>query len=413
MKLGLYVFLSLSLWVATSTRAAGPDLTLDSAVVLALTHNADLAVARMRVAEAASRVGNAGRWSNPELQTEFKPNVRGREGSLIVGFNQRFPLTSRLRLEKAVSRSEVAVAEAEVREAERQLALAVRTVGIRLLALRAHAELMERQLRNSRELSANVARAARVGEGSELETAQLELETAQLEPRQVQLKAETEPLEGQLRLLLGLPPTAQMNLAELPDAPASSSSNSATTETRADDAVARAKLDSANQSIELARASRWEDATIGFFGEVERGVDAPNGVKTDGFVGLRFSVPLPIWNDRRGQVGEAAARAARIESEADALAVRIRAEVAAAVGQQEAAAKQQRSIDDKLLPMARDLERRLIRLHSEGQAPFTDVLRAFERRLQLEASAIDARRDSRLAHVRWMAATGQTHLSKP
>jgi outer membrane protein, heavy metal efflux system len=413
MKPRLYVFLSLSLWLATVARAAEPELTLESAVALALTQNADLAVARLRVAEAASRVSNVGRWSNPELETEFKPNVHGREGSLSVGFNQRFPLTSRLRLEKAVSRSEVAVAEAEVREVERQLALEVRTVGIRILALRAHANLMERQLQNSRELSANVARAARVGEGSELEIALLELETAQLESRQVQLNTETEPLDGRLRFLLGLPPTAQVNLAALPDALVASSPRSAAPEARTDYAVAKSKLDSANQSVELARASRWEDATIGLFGEVERAEDAPNGVETDGFVGLRFSLPLPIWNDRRGHVSEAAARAARIERESDALAVRIRAEVAAAVGQLDATAAQLRSINDKLLPMARELEGRLMRFHSQGQAPFTDVLRGRERRLQLESSAIDARRDVELAHARWLAATGQTLSSKP
>jgi outer membrane protein, heavy metal efflux system len=413
MKLRFSLFLSLFFCAATSVRAAGPALTLDAAVGLALTNNADLAAAHLRIDEAASRVGNAGRWSNPELEMEFKPNVRGREGSLSIGFNQKFPLTSRLRLEKALARSEVALAEAEVREAERQLALEVRTVGIRILTLRAHAGLTERQLQNSREFSAVVGRAAKIGEGSELEVAQLELELAQLESQQVRLGADGRELNGQLRPLLGLPPGAEVALAEPSDELNSPVPMADAVGTRADHAVAQARLDSANQAIDLARASRWEDAKIGLFGEVERGEDAPKGLETDGFVGVRFSVPLPIWNDRRGLVPEAAARASRIEREADALAIRIRSEIAAAVAHREAAAALLRSINDRLLPMARDLEVRLTRLHSQGQSPFTDVLRARERRLQLEASAIDARRDARLAHARWLAATGQTLSSKP
>lgn len=413
MKLRFCLSLSLSLWVSTAVRAAGPDFTLDAAVAFALTNNADLAAMRLRVPEAASRVGNAGRWSNPELETAFKPNIRGGERSLSLGLSQRIPLTARLRLEKAVARSEIAVIEAEIREAERQLALSMRMAAIRFMAQRAHQALTERQLENSRELATIVARAARVGEGSELEVAQLELESAQLKSKRAQIGAEIAELEGTLRLLMGWTSDEAPTLVDPRHGmePAVASSNASSS--RADEAVVRARLSSANQEIDLARTARWQDATVGLFGEVERGEDAPNGLETDGFVGIRFSVPLPIWNDHRGLVTEAAAKATRIEGEADALAIRIRAEIAAAAAQREATSALSRSIEENLLPKARALEDRLTHLRSEGQAPFTDVLRARERRLQLEASAIDARRDFQLAHARWLAATGQTLSSKP
>ena len=68
---------------------------------------------------------------------------------------QKFPLTARLRLEKAVTRAELAAAEAEVRNAERKLAAEVSTAAVKLLGLGGQQALRERQLGNSRELSAS------------------------------------------------------------------------------------------------------------------------------------------------------------------------------------------------------------------------------------------------------------------
>ena len=108
--------------LAASAGAAEVRLTLDSAADYALTHNPTLAAARLRIEEARGRLQQSGRLSNPELEFDFTRNTMGREGSLGVALMQRFPLTARLRHEKAVSRAELAAAEAEVRDGERKLA---------------------------------------------------------------------------------------------------------------------------------------------------------------------------------------------------------------------------------------------------------------------------------------------------
>ena len=93
------------------------SFTQDGAVAYALKNNPELAAARYSIGEARGRLLQSGRLANPELETDLKPNVRGREFSFGVGFVQRFPLTSRLRLERAISQAEVTAAEAEVRAA--------------------------------------------------------------------------------------------------------------------------------------------------------------------------------------------------------------------------------------------------------------------------------------------------------
>jgi len=82
-------------------RAAAAAFTSESAVRHALANNVDLAAARLTVEEARGRLAKAGRLADPELESELKPDVRGREGVLGFGLTQRFPLTARLRLEKA------------------------------------------------------------------------------------------------------------------------------------------------------------------------------------------------------------------------------------------------------------------------------------------------------------------------
>ena len=406
MKLKLCSLLALSLLGATKSPAAEMSFTLETAVDHSLSNNADLAAARLGVDEARGRLEQAGLWSNPELETEIKPNVRGREGSFSLGFTQRFPLTSRLRLAKAVSRAQVAVAEAEVREFERRLALEVRSTGVRLAALESQAILKGKQFENSRSLGATLRKAVATGEGSELGAAQLELEAAQLASQNLQVESDRAELTGQLRLLLALPAGTGVRLEETLSDPHKIADGPVDPANRTDYLAAKARVDAANQGMDLARANRWEDAGFGLFGEVERAEDAPVGLKTDGRVGIRFSLPLPFWNKGKGRVMEAAATAARTEKEAEALALRIRSEAAVARDQMNAAARLAKSVTDDLLPKARQIEERLAGLHAEGQAQFTDVLRARERRLQLEASELDARRDYHLARVRHLAATG-------
>lgn len=413
MKLKLRPLIILSLLLATRGQAAELAFTIESAVRHALTTNADLAAARLSVAEATSRVEQAGRWSNPELETEIKPNIRGREGSFSAGFTQRFPLASRLKLEKGLSRTHVAIAEAEVHEFERKLALEVRTVAVQIAALDAHIALKPKQLQNIGDLAAASRKAAGAGEGSDLETAQLELESAQLTAQRLQAEADQAELKGHLRLLLALSAGTGVRVEDSLDDPKLAAAEVVDVAKRGDYLAATARTAAANQSIEVARASRWEDARVGLFGEVDRTEDVPVGIRTEGMVGLRLSLPLPLWNTEKGRVAEASATANRRQKEADALAHRIHSEASIARGQMEAAAARAKSIADDLLPKARLLEERLTRRHAEGQAPMADLLRARERRLQFDASAIDARRDFHLARVRHLAATGQTPSIQP
>jgi outer membrane protein, heavy metal efflux system len=383
--------------------------TLATAVTHALEHNPELAAARLSIEAARGRLLQSGRLPNPELGSEWRPNVRGREFSFGLGVVQPFPLTNRLRLEKSVSHAELEAAEAEVRAAERSLATAVRTLGVKLLSLQESRALKEKQIANSKELAGTAAQIAAKGEGSALEATLFELEAQQLSLDVLQLEIERAALVGEARPLLGVSESDAVEfIGSLPPV-AVPRSASPDLGSRPDYQAAQARIEAARQGISLARANKWEDAGVGLGAEVERTEDAPEGLETDGIIGLKFSLPLPLWNKNEGRIKEAEAGFQRSAKEAEALASRVRAEASAALSEMTAA---RRLIDETtrvLLPKAREFEQKTATFYKQGQPGtlLADVLRSREKRLAIEQARLDALRSFHLARIRLDAAMGR------
>jgi len=392
--------------IVTVADAAEFRFSEESAVDRALAHNPGLVAARLRIDEAQGRLRQSGRLSNPELEVELSRNVRSPEGAWSVGFKQQFPLTARLRLEKAISSAELAAAVAEVRNEERKLVGQVRTAAVKVLALKSQRAAREKQLATSRELAGFMGKRVEAGEASILDTTQVQLESRQLETELLQLDLERVALLGDLRPLLGL--SADANLAitgELPS-PSRLPSGGVNPDARADFAAAQSNIEAAEQSVKLARAQKWADFGVGLNVQHERSEDVPEGFERDTFVGLAFSLPLPLWNRNDGRVDETVAAAARARKEAEALAVNIRAEAATARGQMAVLAQVLAKLDDELVPAAARLEEQFRLNYATGLTPLPEVLRARTRRLEVERQRLDALRDYHLARVRFKTATG-------
>jgi hypothetical protein len=103
--------------LAYATPESSLKLTSQDAVALALQKNQSLQAARSAINEAGAYSQYAGRLDNPELNLGYASdrafNDEG-EQSYSIGFEQRFPITNRLKLLKNVSAIEVKLAEAEL-----------------------------------------------------------------------------------------------------------------------------------------------------------------------------------------------------------------------------------------------------------------------------------------------------------
>ncbi len=397
---------------AVSAWAGTVSLTVDGAADHALRCNPTLAAARLRIEEARARLQQRGRLSNPELDLEFTRHTIGREGSASVALLQRLPLTARLRHEKAITRAELAAAEAEVRDAERKLAAEARAAAVKLIALRGQRALRTEQLANSRELFGFLLKRVESGEASLVDASQVELESRQIEIEDLQLDAEEVTLRGEIRPLLGMTGEVAVHITGTLPAPLREPAGADPAE-RPDLRAAESRAEAARAVVLEQTARRWEDIGIGASYSRERVLDEPRSIETEQIVGLRFSLPLPLWNNNAGRIREAQAEATRAELQVAAVALNAHAEVAAARAAMSAYARLIDELDGKALPKATEIEDLLRRSYATGQTPLTEVLRTRTRRLELQRQRLDALRDYHLARIRHDSALGHPQPTTP
>lgn len=393
--------------VLFATTAQAHDFTLESAVRYAREHNPDLAAARLRIDEAKGRRTNAGRWMNPELQIGAAKMPGTSEGSLGVAFMQKFPVTHRLRLEKSISQAELAAAEEEVQDRARMLSAEVRTLAIKLLYTDAVRELTERQIANSKNLAEIATGLNAAGQGDSTEVARMELEAGELHLNNLKLDTEVADMAGMLRPMLGLSPDEPLHFTgglmgsvSLPVAPPDPHD-------RADYRAAGHMETAARHGIDLEKAKKYEDISIGAMAQAERVMDIPAGIQKRNMVGFQVSIPLPFWNRNEGKVQEASAMAERVQREKSALALHIQAEAATARASMAAFAKVAHETQEVLIPKAGEIEERLREQYRQGHATLEDLLRARDKHLQLEHEYLDAQRDYYLARAKWLVAAGK------
>ena len=214
-----------------------------------------------------------------------------------------------------------------------------------------------------------------------------------------------------MKPLLGLDADAGLKIAGA--MPAIAMPAKASWERRADYQLARVAEEAASAEIDLARAKKWEDVSAGLFLEGERMEDAPDGLSNSGFFGLRFSLPLPLWNKNEGEIAEKTAASQRAALETKALASGITNEAAAARAEMQASARLASETKDKLLPLIVEQTAKLDKAYESGQTDLLTVLRARDQRLQMEAAVRDAARDFHLARIRYEAATGRHAPAEP
>ncbi|RYD61235.1 MAG: hypothetical protein EOP83_17525, partial [Verrucomicrobiaceae bacterium] len=151
----------------------------------------------------------------------------------------------------------------------------------------------------------------------------------------------------------------------------------------------------------------YDDVEAGIFAGAEKTEDAPEGYDKEALVGLRFKVPLPLWNKNEGAIQEAQARKERKEKEANALARSIHLEAEAARAEMEQWSKLIEELNGTLIPLAEEQATAAEDAFRQGQGEIQTVFRNREKRLQLAGARLDALQQFNLARVRHEAAAGK------
>lgn len=365
--------------------------------------NPVLAAVRFRIDEAVGRMNQSGRLPNPSFETGTDHNIQSAEGSIEIGFSQKFPITNRLMLEKKISAAGVEAAAAEVKDVERLLVAEARAEFVKMLSIRERLALLNRQKTLSTELADFISSASERGEISSLDAAQARLAALRITTAERRLKTEETAALGKLRPLVGIAADTGVKLSG--NVPPVSIPRTASLD-RPDLKAAKIDLKAAGTEIELETARKRDDIEASIFAAGERTEDAPNGLENEGIIGFKLSIPLPFWNDNSGNIEEATARRSRKEMEVKALEREIHHEGQTALTEMRQWAALVSELDQHLLPLAKEQTDLLEEAYRKGQGDLQAVLSSREQTLELLASKLDATREFRLARIRYETSRG-------
>ena len=386
------------LFLVSAACAQALTLSLNDVAARVRSHHPALKAASLAVDEARGRQLGAGRLANPSLGYDFQTESGVSPQTQVMSLDQAFPITRRLKLEKELSAQLVEAATLEVRDAERRLIAEASALAVKGAMLRQQLKLLTQHSALAQQLADFAKGRAEAGEVSMLDAKQVEMDMHRVRIESRLLEAEASTLLGQLKPMLGLTSAQSLEIkGPLPSLklPAGSDGHQ-----RPDRQLAEVKATAAKLETDLAKSRRRPDITAGLFAARER-----QGERT-GFVGLRFSVPLPFWNRNEGEIAEKIASAERARLESQALVLQINAEAGTALQEMQSHAGIVRETRDSLLPLAVEQVTAQQKAYESGQAELLSVLRAQDQRLHIESTALDAERDFHLARVRYEAATG-------
>lgn len=397
------------------------NLTPESAVAMALANNRDLAAARFAIRQAEGRLKQAGLWPNPEFELGGKNDsafASDGEYDFATGFKQRFPITGRLTKAKAVVRVDVALALAEVRNQERLLAGDVLGRSRDLLVteekLKANQEL-QTTIQKLIEVSENRLKVAEIS-AADVNLAKLELQKLTL--AQAALLNQQEIATTALNGLLGREPKTPLQMSgaastEFDTNNVAEVSRQALAH-RPDRQLAALGINRADAEIKLARAERWEDWTVGF--DYSRSVGkftAPIGTKTDNFLGVGVSIPLPLWNRNQGRISEAQATQERAEAELKALDLRIATETQTTENQMRRWIGILHQYREESIKLAEENIVLLQKGYGDGLVNITAVIQAQQQLTDLRQSYLEALGGFEQALTDWQTATASFPLNPP
>lgn len=363
---------------------AGP-LTLQAALALATSANADLAAARHELEAVKATVLQAGVLPNPSVGFEVQDTHRDtRETTLLL--NQPIELGGKrsARVQAAERGQDAAAAEFVVRQAEVRAAVItaffnVLTAQERLRLAQDSAELAQRATNvAARRVAAGKgspveetrARVAETGVRLELVQARSNLATArqQLSATWGNLFPRFERVEGELAIL-PKPPEPDALSARLSSAPAL--------------ARARLEVDRRQALAQLERSRRIPDLTFSL--GVKRNEELG---RNQAIVGV--SVPLPVFDRNRGNVLESLRRVDKARDELSGLETRLGTELAQAYERLSATRQEVDALQKEVLPGAQSAYEAATKGYEFGKFGFVDVLDAQRTLLQAKSQYLRA-----------------------
>jgi len=400
--------------LANATPESSLKLTSQGAVALALQKNQSLQAARSAINEAGAYSQYAGRLDNPELNLGYASdrafNNEG-EQSYSIGFEQRFPITNRLKLLKNVSAIEVKLAETELFDQQRMLIRDVESSMALIASLDKQLSLLNGMIRLQEEFAAFMEKRIDTGEASTLALNQIRVALFSVKQEIGNRTKERNRALGDLRSLLGLEPNRELEVladsVQMPTLPEMEAFDLDDLKQHPEYQLRALLADIAQEQTNLAKASRWADITVEIFFEEEKSVDEPEGLGRDRFFGIGVSIPLPLRSNYRGEVKASRFREKQIYHEMNALSLQLQNDAEALRSNAAAAYKQASSYKESALKLVEQNHKDINAAYAAGLVDLGEVFRVQEQHLNIQTAQLELWHELKQILIEWRAATAR------
>ena len=388
--IGFVFMMSVLVWnrpVFAEDREIPRVLTVEEAVETALRQNVEIKAREQEREYSQGVLLQAGTYPNPELDLALETDrffAGDGEGRRSVGVTQTIVTGGKRRQRRDNARLGIGLAEQVIEDAKRRLIGEVVEVFYRLLFTQERLKLAREQIELAERLVALSEGRFREGFAPEMDVALAKIEYHVGLQEVVGLDQDLVDARAALNTLMGQavdePVVARGTLLVPPAHVQDASLQEQAFARRPDLRALDVESERAAGEVALVRAERIPDLTVSLDLTEENAVfDALDLTDRDRLVGLKLSVPIPLFDRKRGELMSAQSRLRRAESERAALGARIARDVRVASARIVSAETRLEHFTHDVVPLAEsnlDLTRQA---YEQGFAGILQILEAQRR----------------------------------
>lgn len=293
-------------------------INLQSAISAALNNYGELNALREERGMNEAAITKAELHPNPVFEAGGSSGIltgANHENSLYINISQEFITGGKREKRSRIAQKELDSFDSRIIDAERLLKLKVKMVYYDLLLANKLYHLAQTvNERNLRLLGITEERLAN-GEVAELDVNLVKVETSRSEGRKIDAEQEMTSAQQQLLLLIGSQPDVNLKPNDSLDAGVFEKElidlKKLAIENRPSLKALKSEAESAKMEVLLAKAERRPNVTAGLSYSRENSLTSLDGMEeksTDNLIGLKVSIPLPVFDTNQGGVIQANSR---------------------------------------------------------------------------------------------------------
>jgi cobalt-zinc-cadmium efflux system outer membrane protein len=411
---GTVLALLLSAFTCLSALAEPASRSINEIVTLALKHSAELAALEKEATAKQSLAIQAGTISNPTLELQgVTGSLTGspEEHSVSIGINQELPLYGKLRLRREAGQREAEAAQRQRDNTARLLKDEVATLALDFSLTSKRQELAAELVKLNRDLVAIAGERFKAGDIPELDLNLTKVELARAESRLLEVEREYLPLRIRIASMTGLNENEIKLSGDLSapiTAPLVQNLVKQALASRPDLLALALEREKAETENRLAKAEAIPNLTVGLFAQWQRGSTELGGMSStssDTQLGLRLSMPIPVFDRNKGGRAAAQSRLDAADSHRLAMERTITAEVEAAISRLASSERILSLLEQGIIPQLTENLKLTQEAYRLGEVGILSVIDEQKKFFEVNDSYLSALHGRRVAFIKLETAT--------